>query len=121
VGIAIKKFASIVPLFIDQAAADEELEEDGAALGSMPAVFHYQAFYTPQTGNQVYGGTVNFQHSLTDAGLQEYHLASEAWHAVVQDPLGRAIPPSAITPSISRSLPPTCLSQQVDPGETGWE
>jgi hypothetical protein len=69
VGIAIKKFTSIAPLFINQAAADEELEKDGTALGSIPTVFHYQASHTLWIGNQVYSSTVNFQHGLTDAGL----------------------------------------------------
>jgi hypothetical protein len=41
VGITIKKFASIAPLFINQVVIDEKLEENGAALGSIPAVFHY--------------------------------------------------------------------------------
>jgi superfamily II DNA helicase RecQ len=48
--------------------------------GLMPDAFHWQAAHTPRTGNQAYGGTVNFRQGLTDAALQEYLHISQMWH-----------------------------------------
>ena len=56
----------------------------------MPEVFHWQALYGPRTGNQAYGGTVNFRNGLTDAGLQEYLRASQMWHGLYRDPVQTA-------------------------------
>jgi hypothetical protein len=80
VGIAIKKFGGLGYEF----DADED-EKDEEMAGPMPEAFHWQASHTPRVGNQVYGGTVNFQGSLTDAGLQEYLHISQIWHKFLQD------------------------------------
>jgi hypothetical protein len=85
----------------------------------MSDALHWQASHTPYTGNQVYGGTVNFRAGLTDAGLQEYRHISQLWHWFVRDPLHFeptiATPhrmfPQWATPSSSRRAGP----------RTAWE
>lgn len=52
---------------------------------SMPAIFHYQAFYTIQTSNRAYGGTINFKSRLIDATMQEFIHASQVWHSLVKE------------------------------------
>lgn len=37
--------------------------------GAMADVFHLQAARSVQTGNRAYGGTINFNSGLTDAGF----------------------------------------------------
>jgi Orsellinic acid/F9775 biosynthesis cluster protein D/DEAD/DEAH box helicase/Helicase conserved C-terminal domain len=58
----------------------------GGVAGEMPDVFHYQTTHAPRTGNLCYGGTINFRDGLTDAGLQEYLLASQMWHQLCLHP-----------------------------------
>ena len=48
---------------------------------------HRQSAHTVRTGNRNYGGTVNFNEGLTDAGLQEYLRASQMWHSLCRDPV----------------------------------
>ena len=63
-----------------------DLDDDNGGLllttmeGGLPDVFHHQSTHAPLRGNLSYGGTVNFNQGLTDAGLQEYHIASQLWH-----------------------------------------
>ena len=98
VGIAIKKFASVqyqtdLDINGDLDEDEEDPEDVGGEIGSMANVFHYQAAHTPHTGNQVYGGTINFREGLTDAGVQEYLRASQMWHRLCQDPLQTSLRP----------------------------
>jgi superfamily II DNA helicase RecQ len=95
VGIAIKFFSGMGY----QADLDREGDTDDdnggrpldANMGDLPEVFHRQATHAPRTGNQVYGGTVNFKDGLTDAGLQQYLQASQMWHRLCHvPPLPRA-------------------------------
>jgi hypothetical protein len=58
----------------------DEDEDGGQAVAALPAVFHHQTSHLSRTGNASYGGTVNFRQGLTDAALQEYCHASQAWH-----------------------------------------
>ena len=84
-GIAIKKSGKLrYPVEADLDSDDDSDDDrDGDLKGpAMPDAFHWQASHTPRTGNQVYGGTVNFQHGLTDAGLQEFRRASQLWHGL---------------------------------------
>jgi hypothetical protein len=91
VGIAIKFFSgSGYQADLDR-PGDPDDDNEGrpinANLGDMPEVFHYQATHAPRTGNQVYGGTVNFKDGLTDAGLQQYLQASQMWHRLCSAPI----------------------------------
>ena len=89
IGICIKKFSGLSYLFdlnSEQADTDDE-GQDGVA-GSTVAAFHWQASHNPRTGNRAYGGTINFQGGLTDAGLQEFRRVSEIWHEFCRDPAG---------------------------------
>jgi hypothetical protein len=52
----------------------EERNENGPM--ALPAALHAQFGHSVRMGNQAYGGTINFQESLTDAGLQEYRRVS---------------------------------------------
>ena len=117
VGIAIKKFGTLASLFIE-GSIDEDDNATEEHDGSMAAAFHYQAAHTPHTGNQVYGGTVNFRAGLTDAGLQEFRRASEAWHQLIRQPS------SYSTTSLSkRRWPgPSLTPSSQEPGpSTEWE
>ena len=93
-GIVLKKFQGLACGFdvnmeekrmkedVDDDEGDEEDEngeDEEDELGVDADVWHYQAGHTPHTGNQVYGGTVNFRQGLTDAALQSYLAASRAW------------------------------------------
>src|SRR5271156_5512797 len=93
-----------------EAAAAEADEEDGArdeeaALVSagpaaLPAALHAQFSHTARVGNQAYGGTINFNGGLTDAGLQEYRRVSRWWHRFVQSPpQPRTRPPRSSLPT----------------------
>jgi hypothetical protein len=76
VGIARRKFADVDAKLLIEAAAGEDGDEADAVQASMSDALHWQASYTPRTGNRVYGGTVNFRSGLTDAGLQEFRHVS---------------------------------------------
>ena len=104
VGIALKKFAGTAyqtELDIHGDEDEEEGEDPHLDAGSMPNVFHYQAAHTPRTGNQVYGGTINFREGLTDAGLQEYLRASQMWHQLCRDPVQTSYRPAPLGTSSS--------------------
>ena len=88
IAIAIKKFAALSQFWTEAALETDDPEIEAQAAGSMPNVFHHQAAHTPHTGNQAYGGSVNFRRGLTDAGLQEFLRASETWHVFLRDPVG---------------------------------
>jgi hypothetical protein len=80
IGIARRKFAATeANLLIDEGEGVDD-DDPHSMLGSMSDALHWQASYTPYTGNWVYGGTVNFRAGLTDAGLQEYRHVSQLWH-----------------------------------------
>lgn len=92
VGIALKKFAgkkyqTDLDINGDLDEDEEEFEDHGMEGGSIPNAFHWQAAHTPRTGNQIYGGTINFREGLTDAGVQEYLRASQMWHGLCRDPV----------------------------------
>ncbi|EED17281.1 DNA helicase, putative [Talaromyces stipitatus ATCC 10500] len=117
IGIAIKKFGTLASQFIEDSLDNEDdLTEDHS--GSMAAVFHYQAAHTPHTGNQVYGGTVNFRAGLTDAGLQEFRQASETWHRLIKQPSQYSTPSS-----LKRQWPTLFTPQSSQPANvnTEWE
>ncbi|KUL81288.1 hypothetical protein ZTR_09156, partial [Talaromyces verruculosus] len=117
VGIAIKKFGTLASQFIE-GSIDEDDHAAEEHDGSMAAVFHYQAAHTPHTGNQVYGGTVNFRAGLTDAGLQEFRQASEAWHQLIRQPSSYSTPSPSKRQWPGPALPAS--SQEPGPG-TEWE
>ena len=80
VRIVIKKFGRLkYPIETDLANNDNDRESDLKEI-TMLDVFHWQVFHTSHTGNQIYGGTVNFQHDLMDAGLQKFWWTSQLWH-----------------------------------------
>ena len=86
-GIAIKVFGRLfVDLgdFHEPGDADDEME--GLPIADMWSsfmdIFHHQAARGPRIGNQVYGGSINFNAGLTDAGLQQYFKASKLWHTL---------------------------------------
>jgi hypothetical protein len=93
-GIAIKRFGR---LFIDlgdfHEPGDPDDDLEGApiadAWSSFMDIFHHQAARGPRLGNQVYGGTVNFNNGLTDAGLQQYLKASKLWHTLCRPRTGQ--------------------------------
>lgn len=85
VGIAIKKFSGLayeadldLPGDVDDDLGGKSIVDSFG--GAMADVFHLQAAHSVHTGNRAYGGTVNFNAGLTDAGLQEYFRASRMWH-----------------------------------------
>lgn len=89
VGIAIKKFSGLTYEADLDLPRDEDDDLGGTSIvnsfgGAMTDVFHYQAAHSVQTGNRAYGGTINFNSGLTDAGLQEYFRASRMWHQLCQ-------------------------------------
>jgi superfamily II DNA helicase RecQ len=90
VGIAIKWFAGTGYQADLDLHGDADDDNEGRPLtkptGDMPEVFHHQATHAPRTGNQVYGGTINFRDGLTDAGLQQYVHASQLWHQLCEHP-----------------------------------
>lgn len=123
VGIAIKKFSTGAASLWAKENDTQELGEmeEGELEGSMAAVFHWQASHTPRTGNQIYGGSVNFRGALTDAGLQEFRRASEMWHQLLRDPLGFTAtesPSHAPRRGLMQTGMPSVRSQ---PGPTPWE
>lgn len=123
VGIAIKKFPSAAASLWASESDRQGLEdtEEGEPGGSMAAVFHWQASHTPRTGNQIYGGSVNFRGALTDAGLQEFRRASDMWHRLLRDPLGfSATDPSSPSPRAKpfQTIQPSARFQPVS---TRWE
>lgn len=72
IGIGIKKFAGLDYQLDLDLPGDVNDPDDGPRGGggyAMPEVFHWQASHGPRTGNQAYGGTVNFCNGLTNAGL----------------------------------------------------
>ena len=79
VGLAIKFFGGEnLPLDLDLPGdVDDGLTPDQFNPKLLPEAVHWQASHTPRTGNQIYGGTVDFRQGLTDAGLQEYLLMSK--------------------------------------------
>lgn len=115
VGIAIKKFSGQqyegdidLPGNPDDDNGGEVIVADGI---SLPAAFHFQASHTPYTGNQAYGGTVNFSAGLTDAGLQAYHHASQLWWTLYRRHLNdRPSRKRARPPSLSHE-PPSLLKR----------
>ncbi|ERF71905.1 hypothetical protein EPUS_09389 [Endocarpon pusillum Z07020] len=89
VGIAIKKFSGLTYEADLDLPGDEDDDLSGTSIlnsfgGAMADVFHHQAAHSVQTGNRAYGGTINFNSGLTDAGLQEYFRASRMWHQLCQ-------------------------------------
>jgi hypothetical protein len=53
---------------------EEKRSENGPV--TLLAALHAQFGHSVRVGNQAYGGTINFQEDLTDAGLQEYRRVS---------------------------------------------
>lgn len=101
---AIKKFSGQqyegdvdLPGKADDDNSGEAILADGI---SLPAVFHFQASHTPYTGNQAYGGTVNFSVGLTDAGLRAYRHARQLWGTLCRRQLNDG-------PSLKRARPPS--------------
>jgi superfamily II DNA helicase RecQ len=85
IGVAIKKFAGIKLDEGIESGSDSEDEGLSKMEGSMPAVFHLQASHTERTGNQAYGGTVNFKRGLTDAAIQEFIRAGVMWQTLFRE------------------------------------
>ena len=140
VGIAIKLFSGTGYQADLDRPGDPDDDSRGrpinANTGDMPEAFHYQATHAPRTGNQVYGGTVNFKDGLTDAGLQQYLQASQMWHrlchvppqpeghggrdlpSVARTPLERVVsgqPPATSSPSSWPCSPPTAPTAPTAP------
>lgn len=85
VAIAVKKFGGLDYQADLDLAGDADDDVGGQSIldswgGAMANVFHLQAAHSTNTGNRIYGGTINFEGGLTDAGLQEYFRASRLWH-----------------------------------------
>lgn len=97
VAIAVKKFGGLdYQADLDlQGDADDDVGGQSILAswgGAMADVFHLQAAHSVTTGNRIYGGSVNFDRGLTDAGLQEYFKASRLWHQLCRPAV---IPPRA--------------------------
>lgn len=97
VGIAIQKFSGVGYNGDFDIDRDEHTPADGHAgaprrlqepAGGMPEVLHRQASHNARTGNSRYGGTINYNAGLTNAGLQEYRYASQLWHDFIRGPFG---------------------------------
>jgi hypothetical protein len=113
IGIAIQKFKMTeAKKMIDEGGDDEEMDP---AFGSMSDVLHWQAGHNPNTGNRFYGGTVDFRGGLTDAGLQQFRLASELWHHFVRNPmqLPRLVVPPAPSAGSRPSFPRSGTANHV--------
>lgn len=85
VAIAVKKFSGTDYQADLDMPTDPDDDLGGKSIldswgGAMADVFHVQATHSVRTGNRIYGGTINFERGLTDAGLQEYVKASRLWH-----------------------------------------
>lgn len=102
VGIAIKWFAGLAYQADLDLHGDADDDQGGHPMlisaGEVPAVVHHQAAHAPRTGNQMYGGTINFKDGLTDAGLQQYLFASQVWHQLCEQPFGGRDPAPSTTP-----------------------
>jgi len=81
-GVVIKKFAGM-NYQLDAVNEDGDEDQPGMLGGAMPEALHWQASHTPTTGNQAYGGTVNFRGGMTDAALQEFIRVSHMWHTYI--------------------------------------
>lgn len=103
VGMAIKFFTDGEYQGDFDRPGDVDDDRGGEPILSVPAVlpdvFHFQAAHHPRTGNQSYGGTVNFQSGLTDSGLRAYLRASQWWHRLITHP------PQACTASYRTTYP----------------
>ena len=87
-GIALKKFADLEYQGDFDLEGDEDDDDEGRPIlaRTIPDAVHRQATHSVRTGNRNYGGTVNYDGGLTDAGLQEYLRASQMWHSLTQIP-----------------------------------
>ena len=114
VGIAIKFFTD------GEYQGDFDLPGDGdddhssepvlSAPAVLPDVFHFQAAHHPRTGNQSYGGTVNFRSGLTDSGLKAYLRASQWWHRLITHPPQAHSASCKITRRVIGASPPVSPS-----------
>ena len=91
-GIALKKFADLEYQGDFDLNGDSDDDDGGQPIRvplarNISDAVHRQSTHTVHTGNRVYGGTVNFDGGLTDAGLQEYLRASQMWHSLCRDPV----------------------------------
>lgn len=113
VAIAVKKFGGLDYQADLDLAGDDDDDVGGQSIleswrGPMADVFHQQAAHSVRTGNLHYGGTLNFDRGLTDAGLQEYFKASRMWHQLCRP---RVLPSQAghrrqASSTLSRSVNP---------------
>jgi hypothetical protein len=90
-GIGIKKLVGGMETeqllaCIKEDGDDPELE----IYDAMPDSVHLQGARSANVGNRVYGGTINFNHGLTDVGLQEFRRLSLLWHALFLHAGGRS-------------------------------
>lgn len=91
-GIALKKFADLEYQGDFDLNGDSDDDDGGQPIRAPLArnisdAVHRQSTHTVHSGNRDYGGTVNFDGGLTDAGLQEYLRASQMWHSLCRDPV----------------------------------
>ena len=80
VRIMIKKFDRLKYLIEADLVNNDNNREDNLKETTMLDVFHWQVSHTSHTGNQIYEGTVNFQHDLMNIDLQKFQWTSQLWH-----------------------------------------
>ena len=77
VRIVIKKFDRLKYLIKINLVNNDNNRRGDLEETTMLNIFHWQVSHTSHTDNQIYEGTVNFQHDLMNAGLQKFWWASQ--------------------------------------------
>ena len=86
--IAIKKFSGrnfASDMDLPGNADDLLTDHPQSSSVNIAASFHAQSARSAYTGNRTYGGSVNFNNALTDAGLQVYRWTSTLWWTLFED------------------------------------
>jgi superfamily II DNA helicase RecQ len=117
VGIAVKKFSGMnyegdvdVVGNGDDHELDATIVTDGITL---PASFHAQTAHSAHTGNRAYGGSINFQGSLTDAGVQVYLWTSKLWWTLFEREIQEAVSGKRARPPSVPETPSSSLVKRV--------
>jgi superfamily II DNA helicase RecQ len=117
VGIAVKKFSGMkYEADIDVAGDHDDHELDSATVTdgiTLPASFHAQTAHSVHTGNRAYGGSVNFQASLTDAGVQVYLWTSKLWWTLFERHIQEMVSGKRARPPSVSETPTSSLIKRV--------
>ena len=117
VGIAVKKFSGMnYEADIDVAGDHDDHEPNAATMTdgiTLPASFHAQTAHSAHTGNRAYGGSVNFQGSLTDAGVQVYLWTSKLWWTLFERHIQETVSGKRARPLSVPDTPSSSLVKRV--------